>query len=122
MTNANNAWLNLDAQERGRVKTLSAPTLTDALQSVAADVGYGFQVKLVWTGSLLIDRVQIWAKPLEETAYSENQDIVTTCLRNDVTFTENPYTIPVGGLGDSYVDKSDDAYVNLFGTVYRTTL
>jgi hypothetical protein len=122
MTNADNAWLNLEAQERGRVKTLSAPTLTDALEQVAADVGYGFQIKLVWTGSLLIDRIQIWAKPLEESAYSENSDLSAAALRNSVTNTEIPYTVPVGGLGDSYVDQDDDAYVNSFGVVYRTTL
>lgn len=118
MTNADNQWLDLAQQERGRVKTLTAPALNDSILHQAADVGYGFQIRLVWTGKLLIDRLTIWAKPLEETMYSELADLSPECVRNSIVNNEVSYSIPVGGLGVPYTNQDGEIYTDQFGIPY----
>lgn len=118
MTNADGQWLTLANQERGRIKTLSAPTGVDVIDGQALDVGYGFQVRIVWQGSLVMDRVQIWARPLDETAYSEQNQFNATCQENVVTNNDISYSIPIGGLGSAYTDQVGKVYVDEFGIPY----
>ncbi len=120
MTNADDQWLDLAQQERGRVKTLTAPSLNDSILHQAADVGYAFQIRLVWTGRLLVDRLTIWAKPLEETMYSELADLSPECVRNSIVNNEISYSIPVGGLGSPYTNEDGEIYVDQFNIPYTT--
>lgn len=120
MDNANGEWLNLNAQERGRVKTLSAPSVNDDIDNQQADVGFGFQVRVVWIGQMLIDRMVMWARPLDESAYSNIPDLETTCLKNSVASNEISYSIPVGALGSAYTDQNLNVYVDGFGIPYTS--
>ncbi len=118
MENVDDQWLTLDSQERGRVKSLSAPSVNDDIDNQQADVGFGFQVKLVWTGQMLMDRMVLWARPLDEGAYSNIPDLETTCVKNSVANNDSDYTIPVGGLGSAYTDQDQNVYVDSFGIPY----
>jgi hypothetical protein len=118
MNNANNEWLNLATQERGRVKSFTAPTVVDTIDQQAADIGYGFQIRLEWSGYLEMDRMQVWAEPKPETQYSEQEDMPSTALQNVVTNNEISYSIPVGGLGSAYNDQAGNVYEDQFEIPY----
>ncbi len=118
MTNADDQWLNLYNQERGRVISLSSPYVNDDIDNQQANVGFGFQIRVVWTGKLLFDRITAWARPLPETAYSNIPDLEIECIRNNVANNEIIYSIPIGGLGATYTDQDDSVYVDSFGVPY----
>ena len=118
MTNNLGQWNDLEAQERGRIKSFTMPTGVDTIDQQALDVGFGFQVRLVWNGYLLMDRIRLWAKSLVETAYSEIGDLVAGPLQNVVTNNTISYSIPTGGLGGSYTDQSGNLYEDEFNIVY----
>ena len=123
MTNLDNQWLNLAVQERGRMKTLSAPDTIDIIDNQRADMGYGFQLRIAWTGAMLLDRIKVWAKcDIPETSYSEEDDLDGTCLQNVVTNNNISYSIPVGGLGGAYTDQNGDVYVDQYGIPYTGTV
>lgn len=118
MENADNEWFDLEAQERGRVKTLTAPDTTDNIDDQLANVGYGFQVRIVWEGQMLLDRMTLWARPVSDSAYSNIPDLDTTCVKNKVADNQVSYSIPVGGLGSAYTDQDDNVYVDSYGIPY----
>jgi hypothetical protein len=118
MTNEDDQWLDLAAQERGRVKTLTAPTKSDAILNQAQDVGFSFQIRLAWTGKMLLDRIVVWADPLTEQQFSELQDLSPTCKRNSIVNNQISYSIPVGGLGEPYKNQDGEIYVDSFGIPY----
>lgn len=118
MSNADNAWLDLATQERGRVKTLTAPTQTDAIDKQQQDVGFAFQIRVAWTGKMLIDRICVWADPLPDKQFSELQDLSAACVRNSIVNNEILYSIPVGGLGDPYTNQDGEIYTDQFGIPY----
>jgi hypothetical protein len=118
MTNNAGQWVDLQSQERGRIKSFTAPDGQDAIDQKWLTVGFGFQVRLVWTGYLVMDRIKLWAEPLPETAYSEIGDMDTGPLQNVVTNNNISYSIPVGGLGSAYTDQTGNVYVDQFGIPY----
>jgi hypothetical protein len=123
MTNLDNQWLNLTAQERGRIKTLTAPDNIDSIDNQRADMGYGFQIRIAWTGYMLLDRVKIWAKgDIPETSYSEEDDLSSACVQNVVTNNNISYSIPFGGLGGTYTDQNGNVYVDQLDISYTGTV
>jgi len=91
---------------------------TDAIDQSPLNVGYGFQVRIVWDGYLLMDRIKLWSKPVPETDYSEQGDMVASGLQNVVTNNDISYSIPVGGLGSAYTDQNGNGYVDQNGIPY----
>jgi len=118
MTNNAGQWYDLQAQERGRVKSFTMVDGTDAIDQSPLNVGYGFQVRIVWDGYLLMDRIKLWSKPVPETDYSEQGDMVASGLQNVVTNNDISYSIPVGGLGSAYTDQNGNGYVDQNGIPY----
>lgn len=118
MDNADNEWYNLAAQERGRVKSLTMPSTYDTIDQLSTRVGFGFQVKVVWQGQMLLDRLKLWARPLTDPAYSNIPDLQSACLKNIVVNNEISYSIPAGSTGSTYTDQSDEVYVDSFGNPY----
>jgi len=118
MDNADNQWLNLNVQERGRVKSLTAPFVDDAIDNQQANVGFGFQIRVVWQGQMLLDRMTAYARPLEDSAYSNIPDLETTCVQNSVANNELTYSIPSGSQGSTYTDQTQAVYVDSFGNQY----
>lgn len=92
-TDAPHVWKNLYAQERGRVKSFSFPDDIDPILKMAQTVGYTFQIRLIWTGKVLIDRIDIWARPLKQTQFSNIPDLDTDCVENNVQNNEISYAI-----------------------------
>lgn len=117
MDNADDEWKDLAQQERGRVKTLTAPQTNDSLDNLQTDVGFEFQVRIVKTGDCLINRVKLWAKPLDEPAYAD-RPIDAECKQNVVVNNSIPYSIPVQEIGTPYVNQDGDGYVDQFGVPY----
>lgn len=120
MTNKPGQWKDLQTQERGRVKSFTTPDGVDTIDQSPYSVGYGFQVRLVWDGYLLMDRIKLWALPLSETSYSEIGDMDPSGLQNVVTNNSISYQIPTGGLGSAYTDQKGNVYVDQFGITYTT--
>lgn len=119
MTNVDGQWLDLAVQERGRIKTLTAPDNIDVIDNQRADMGYGFQIRVVWTGTMLLDRLKVWAKSdIPESSYSEVDDLTPDCVQNVVTDNNISYAIPVGGLGSAYTDQNGNVYADQVGTPY----
>lgn len=117
VNNKNGQWQDLTLQERGRVKSLTGPDAVDRVDAQRTDTGYGFQVRVEWTGFMLLDRLMLWARESPETAYHDNPDN-PNCVQNAVTNNEISYSIPVGGLGGSYTDQNSNVYVDSFGVPY----
>jgi hypothetical protein len=123
MTNENNEWYNLAQQERGRIKTLTAPDVIDVIDQQRADMGFGFQVRIEWEGYMLLDRIKVWAKTdIAEVSYSEEDDLVGACLQNVVTNNNISYSIPVGGLGGAYTDQNGNVYADQLSIPYTGTV
>jgi hypothetical protein len=123
MTNLDGQWLDLAAQERGRIKTLTAPDTVDVIEGIRNDIGFGFQIRLVWTGFMLMDRIKIWAKTdIPEVSYSEEDDLSSACVQNIVTNNEISYSIPFGGLGGAYTDQNGSVYTDQLQISYTGTV
>lgn len=118
MTNNDGQWQDLAQQERGQVITLSAPGGNDQIDNQALTVGFGFQVRISWNGYLLMDRIQLWARPLDQSAYSEIPNTTQACLQNVVTNNNIDYSIPTGGLGPAYTDQAGSTYADEYGVPY----
>ena len=118
MTNEDGQWLDLEQQERGRVKTLSAPDFNDGILNQLQTVGFSFQVRIAWTGKLLLDRMVLWADPILDKQFSDLQDLDSACVRNSIVNNEISYSIPVGGLGEPYTNQDGDIYADQFGIPY----
>jgi len=56
-------------------------------------VGHAFQVRIVWTGSMALDRIVVWAKPLADAAHSDVQDLPGDFVQATVSGNEVSYTI-----------------------------
>ncbi len=86
-------WKNLTSQERGRVKSLTIPSLKDPILQLAQSSGFWFQVRLVWTGNVTIDRIDLWARPTPEKQFSDVFDLPDSCLQSVVENNDIVYTI-----------------------------
>lgn len=86
-------WKNLRSQERGRVKSLTIPSLKDPIMQLAQSAGYTFQIRLVWTGNLTVDRVDVFARHLTDKAFSDVFDLPVRCQQNEVSDNEIQYSI-----------------------------
>lgn len=118
MENADGEWLDLASQERSRVKTLTAPSGNNDIVNQADIVGFSFQIRVEWTGRLLMDRLTLWAEPLTETPYSEKQDLTEVCQTNSIVNNQISYSIPTGGLGEPYNNQDGEVYVDQFDIPY----
>lgn len=118
MTNNPGQWVDLEAQERGRVMSFTLPDAVDDQDLQPRYVGFGFQVRIAWTGYMLLDRIALWSLPLPESAYSNIPVLVTVPSQNVVTNNSLGYLIPTGGLGGSYTDQNGNPYADSFKIVY----
>jgi hypothetical protein len=87
-------WKNLLPEQRPLVKSFSIPDTLDDVTTYALATGFGFQIRLAWTGSVKIERVVIWAQAVDSTDYVEREGQEPTCITNDVTGNEIRYEIP----------------------------
>ena len=95
-TTTPHVWKNLLPEQRPLVKSFSIPDTFDDMTTYALATGFGFQIRLAWTGSVRIERVALWAQAVDGTDYVEREGQEPTCITNDVTGNEIRYEIPLG--------------------------
>lgn len=86
-------WKNLRSQDRGCVKTLTIPDVNEDTMGRHEAVAHAFQVRLVWTGNMELERVDVWAKPLKDGSFSKVQDLPAACVESEVSDNEVSYSI-----------------------------
>lgn len=118
MDNADASWATLASQERGRVGMLTIPENNDPILNLQEAVGYGFQVRIVWTGKMLLDRLSLWSELLDDPVFSNIPDLSQTCVKNVIVNNDVTYSIPVGSLGRRYVNQAGTPYADSFDIVY----
>lgn len=87
------AWKNLRSQERGLVKSLTIPDAIDPVTNKSEAIGHSFQIRVVWTGVLDLERVDVWASPVNDPAFSDVADLPAGAVQATVTENEVSYTI-----------------------------
>ncbi len=89
-------WKNLLPQQRPLIKTFSIPDALDDVIKYQKAVGFTFQVRLVWTGSLKIQRAVVRCNPsVDDPDYVDRAGQEDVCVENDVTGNEILYQIPL---------------------------
>ncbi len=86
-------WKNLASQERSRLKSYSIPETIDAITKLGINVGFSFQIRLIWMGDMLVDRIDIWARSAPQPQYSNLAELDEACLQEDIQGNEITYTI-----------------------------
>lgn len=94
-TTAPHVWKNLLPEQRPLVKSFSIPDTLDDVTTYALATGFGFQIRLAWTGFMRVERVVIWAQMVDDIDYVVREGQDGTCVPNDVTGNEIRYEIPL---------------------------
>jgi hypothetical protein len=113
---APHVWKNLLPDQRPLVKTFSIPEVTDPVSDYDLSTGFGFQVRVAWTGSLKIERVSVWSEPVDDEDYVNRDGQDGTCVSNDVTGNEIVYQIPANS-PIVYTDENNEVYLDEFNNV-----
>lgn len=92
-TNAPHTWKMLLGQERPQFKTFSIPESDNDVTKHQRDVGFEFQVRLVWTGKCRIHRMMLNADVLEDPDYADRTDFTAECIENDITGNDVTYQL-----------------------------
>ncbi len=104
-------WKNLTAQERPQFKTFSIPDLTNDIVKYAAQCGFEFQVRLVWTGKCRIHRMMCYATQLQDPDFANRAGFEEACVQDDVTGNQSNqvvYDIPSPGCADIEVSQNGE--------------
>ncbi len=96
-TDAPHVWKNLQAQYRPQFKTFTIPADVQETVKYAAEVGFKFQIRLVWTGHLRIEKVMLHGTYLDDPDFADRSGFEIECVQSDVTGNEILYTIPNEG-------------------------
>lgn len=94
-TEGPHVWKNLLPEQRPLVKSFSIPDNIDDITKYGMATGFGFQIRLAWVGSVKIERVAVWAMPVDDIDYVIREGQDGECVPNDVTGNEIRYEIPV---------------------------
>lgn len=95
-TTAPHVWKNILPQQRPLIKSFSIPEDIDDISKFALANGFGFQVRLAWTGFLKVERSVLSANPIiDDPDYADRTGQEPDCVTNDVTGNEIDYTIPL---------------------------
>jgi hypothetical protein len=86
-------WKNLRPQTRLQVRSFTFPQQINEVFNLSNTVGYDFQIRLVWTGNLLIDRLDVWVSELTNPRFSNISDLESECIQYEVTDNEVSYSI-----------------------------
>jgi hypothetical protein len=87
-------WKNLRSQERPQFKTFTIPDQINDVIKYAANIGFEFQIRLVWTGRLKIHRVMLYGTELSDPAWADRAGFASQCVENDITGNQVEYHIP----------------------------
>lgn len=93
-TDTPHVWKNLLPQERPQFKTFTIPEGLIEMVGYAADVGFEFQIRLVWRGRCRIHRVMVHGTVLDDPDYANRETFVAECIENNVQDNVVTYRIP----------------------------
>ena len=93
-TTSPHVWKNILSQQRPQIKTFTIPTDIDLITRYGLQTGFEFQIRIVWTGRVKIDRMTLWARYVDDPQWSIRDVVLASCLTNDVTGNEVTYAIP----------------------------
>lgn len=89
-------WKNLLPQQRTQVKTFTIPDGIDPVTLYALQVGFSFQIRLAWVGKCQVEKILVYASPLDDPDYANRETLLTECIENNVTGNRIDYQIPTG--------------------------
>lgn len=84
---------NLAPQQRLKIRSFTFPEQKDPVTKFKATDGYDFQIRLVWEGKLLLDRMDVWVSELTEPRFSNISDLDSECIQYDVQDNQVTYSI-----------------------------
>jgi hypothetical protein len=90
-------WKNLRNQERPQIKTFTIPDHINEVVKYAAQIGFEFQIRLVWTGRAKIHRVMVYGELRDDPNYVDRSGQEPECVENDITGNQIVYDIPTDG-------------------------
>lgn len=94
-TTGPHVWKNLLPEQRPLIKSFSIPDEIDGLSTYDLSTGFGFQIRIAWTGSLKIERAVLWATVVDDSDYAIREGQDPACKANDVSGNELRYEIPI---------------------------
>lgn len=86
-------WKNLRPQTRLQIRSFTFPQEVNNVLKLSTTVGYDFQIRLVWTGNMLIDRLDVWVSKLTNPRFSNISDLESECIQYEVSDNEVTYSI-----------------------------
>ncbi len=92
-TESPHVWKMLLGQERPQFKTFSIPEDNNDVIKYQRDVGFEFQIRLVWSGRCRIHRMMLLADVLEDPDYADRTGFQAECIENDVTGNDVTYNL-----------------------------
>lgn len=108
---------NIHPQYRSAVGVFTPPDTIDGVSFRSVSVGYAFQIRLVWTGSVQIDRIELFARLCDESMQTEPMEPQAGTLMQSQG-NEVSYTIPVA-IG-AVIEPSLPVYADHAGREYGT--
>ena len=87
-------WKNLSPQERPQFKTFTIPDGTGEQTKYALQVGFEFQIRLVWTGRCRIHRMMAYGTMLSDPDFADRSGFEIECVEQSVHDNEVIYKAP----------------------------
>jgi hypothetical protein len=87
---------NLFSEQRPQIKTFTIPNAVDGITNYNTSIGFEFQIRLVWTGQLRIQKVILSAIPIDDSPLADRDLLTASCIQNDVTGNDVVYAIAFG--------------------------
>ena len=92
-TSSPHSWKNLSSQQRSKIRSFTFPSTVDPITKLHTTVGYDFQIRLVWEGNMLLDRLDVWASELSEKRFSNISDLDSECVQYEIIDNQVTYSI-----------------------------
>lgn len=99
-------WKNLLPQQRTQIKTFTIPDGIDPVTLYALQVGFEFQIRLAWVGKCQVEKILVYAAPIDDPDYANRETLLTECIENNVSGNRIGYEIPVAS---GYLGVSGDS-------------
>lgn len=106
---------NIHPQYRSGLGTFTPPEEINGVSFRSISVGFMFQIRLVWTGSAQIDRLELFATPVTEELHSLREEPESGTLM-ETQGNEIRYEIPIAG--GAVIEPSQPVYANHAGASY----
>lgn len=98
-TTTPHVWKNLTTQYRPQFRTFTIPDFVNDVVKQAAQIGYEFQIRLVWTGRCRIDKMMAYAMLVENSDFTDRAAFESECVQAETGGSnEVQYVLPTNCL------------------------